>query len=113
MDNMEHSGGETEAAAEGSLSGAHGEGSQGQGSRSSAGAAGGAGSAPTGAAAGSTDKGEKQGREKEKPEDTLKRISNLKKKGQGDFWQWLEPVLVTEVVNKEEVQVCKLKCVRG
>ena len=112
---MKGSGGETEAAAEvtpaeGSLSGAHGEGSQGQGSRSSAGAA---GSAPTGAAAGSTDKGEKQGSAKEKPQDTLKRLSNLKKKGQGDFWQWLEPVLITEVVNKEEVQVCKLKCVRG
>jgi len=34
MDNMFHSGGETEAAGEGSLSEAHGEGSQGQGSKS-------------------------------------------------------------------------------
>ncbi len=110
MDYMLHSGGETEAAGESSLSGAHGEGSQGQGSRSSAVAA---GSAPAGAATGSTDKGEILGSAKEKPQDTLKRLSNLKKKGQGDFWQWLEPVLVAEAVNEEEVQVCKQNCVRG
>jgi len=63
---MQHSGGETEAAGEGSLSGAHGEGSQGRGSRSPAGAA---GSALAGAATGSTDKGEMQGSAKEKPQD--------------------------------------------
>eukprot|EP00983_Pelagomonas_calceolata_P004011 130687-Pelagomonas_calceolata.AAC.1 len=90
----------TEAAAGGHLAGAHGEGSQGGdrgtagGGSSASGAAG--GSASTGAVRGSSEKGGQQGEKqgtsaKETHQEMFKRLSNLKKKGQGDFWQWLEP----------------------
>ena len=53
-------------------------------------------------------------REKRKdPKTTFKHLSEVREKGGAEYWTWLEPVLVTELVKGKEEQVCKLKCVRG
>jgi hypothetical protein len=50
---------------------------------------------------------------KETAQQTFRRLSKLRDKQHADYWKWLEPVIVSESVDKQEVQVCKLKCTRG
>ena len=50
---------------------------------------------------------------KETAQQTFRRMSKLRDKQQAEYWKWLEPVIVSESMNKQEVQVCKLKCTRG
>ena len=76
------------------------------------------GTTSSGGAGGSalTGKGTKEGEEGGKLRDaeaTYKHLNIIKEKKGADYWEWLEPVLVTELVKGKEVQVCKLKCVRG
>jgi len=50
---------------------------------------------------------------KESAHEALARLSKLKAQKQAPYWEFLEPVLVTETVDGAEVQLCKLQCKKG
>lgn len=50
---------------------------------------------------------------KETAQEAFKRLSKLAEKRGVAYWDYLVPVLVTEKVNGQMEEVCRIKCVRG
>jgi len=67
-----------------------------------------------GTAAGGRQQQQQQQQQKERPQDTFTCLKNLKDKRGVPYWVWLEPRLVKERdASGKEVQMCRLRCIRG